>query len=195
MLSKIAAVLSVVHASDYFGDLRLSIDTSVKEAEDSYTHLVDGAQKDFQNWIEEQEWRGAYTAQDISQADPDMRKTFNEICVEHGYIHDSHEVETQDGYLLNVFRVRDPAAFKEGAPVVFMQHGVTDSADCWIMNYEQTAPAFQLARAGYDVWLGNQRGTKYSMGHKSLNPKKDKHTGSSHSQRWETMMLQLRLTS
>ena len=42
------------------------------------------------------------------------------------------------------------------------------------MHNPEVAPAFQLVRAGYDVWLGNQRGTKYSMGHQTLNPKKDK---------------------
>ena len=36
------------------------------------------------------------------------------------------------------------------------------------MNYADVAPAFQLVRAGYDVWLGNQRGTKHSMGHQTL---------------------------
>jgi pimeloyl-ACP methyl ester carboxylesterase len=39
------------------------------------------------------------------------------------------------------------------------------------MNYAEVAPAFQLIRAGYDVWLGNQRGTKYSSGHVSLSTK------------------------
>jgi len=53
-------------------------------------------------------------------------------------------------------------------------HGITDSADCWIMHHPDLAPAFQLVNQGYDVWLGNQRGTKYSMGHNTLNPTKDK---------------------
>lgn len=33
--------------------------------------------------------------------------------------------------------------------------------------------AFRLAREGYDVWLGNVRGTAYSREHVKLNPDED----------------------
>lgn len=41
------------------------------------------------------------------------------------------------------------------------------------MNKPDKAPAFMLAKKGYDVWLGNQRGTKHSRSHKTLNPEVD----------------------
>ena len=59
-------------------------------------------------------------------------------------------------------------------PVVFFQHGMSDSADGWIVHKPEKNPAFRMVREGYDVWLGNQRGTKHSMGHTKLDYKKDK---------------------
>lgn len=40
------------------------------------------------------------------------------------------------------------------------------------MNKEKS-PAYVAAKAGYDVWLGNNRGNLYSRGHEKLNPDKD----------------------
>ena len=38
----------------------------------------------------------------------------------------------------------------------------------WVLNDPEKAPAFVLAREGYDVWLGNNRGSEPSQGHKTL---------------------------
>ena len=53
-----------------------------------------------------------------------------------------------------------------------MQHGLMASADSWIINEDSISPAFRLAELGYDVWLGNQRGSKYSRRHEYLDPDK-----------------------
>lgn len=69
-------------------------------------------------------------------------------------------MNTTDGYILTVFHLFSHD-LTEGAPVVFFQHGLYSNADTWIIN-EDLAPGFQTAKAGYDVWLGNNRGTTYS---------------------------------
>jgi len=55
---------------------------------------------------------------------------------------------------------------------VLMQHGIEADMMQWVYNEPSTAPAFVLARAGYDVWLGNARGNRFSQAHESLDSKK-----------------------
>jgi len=68
--------------------------------------------------------------------------------------------------------MRDPKT-KDGAPVVFLQHGLFGSAENFVSNRE-ISPAYILAKAGYDVWLGNSRGSKYGRNHQWWDPNKDK---------------------
>ena len=49
-------------------------------------------------------------------------------------------------------------------------HGMWADMMCWMWNDAELAPAFNLVRAGYDVWLGNNRGTRWSEKHSSLDP-------------------------
>ena len=52
-----------------------------------------------------------------------------------------------------------------------MQHGIFQDAGIWILNeHEQggKAQAHLLAEAGFDVWLGNSRGTRFSKGHAQI---------------------------
>ena len=96
-------------------------------------------------------------------AHPDYKRTFTEIVSykKTKFIQETHTIMIAGEYKLTIFRIRDFNT-KQNAPVVFLQHGITDSADAWIMHNENNAPAFFLAKKGYDVWLGNWRGSKYS---------------------------------
>jgi lysosomal acid lipase/cholesteryl ester hydrolase len=44
--------------------------------------------------------------------------------------------------------------------------------DCDMMEYvaNDPAPAFVLASQGYDVWLGNNRGSQFSHAHVEYDP-------------------------
>ena len=81
---------------------------------------------------------------------------------------ETHEVTTEDGYKLEMHRIPS----KSGGPVVFLQHGMLCASFCWV-SQEKNSLAFILAEAGYDVWMGNFRGTKYGRKHEHLDPDLD----------------------
>ena len=102
----------------------------------------------------------------LAQAlDPEALMTFQQVVESNGYTFEAHNVTTADGYILTLYRIpcKKGQPITPGKPVAFLQHGLLDLADTWIMN--QPCPAFLFADAGYDVWLGNSRGSYHSLGH------------------------------
>ena len=78
---------------------------------------------------------------------------------------------TPDDYVLSLYRI--PGTFSEMAekkqkPAVLMVHALDADIMEYVMNKPEKANAFVLARAGYDVWLGNNRGSQWSQGHITL---------------------------
>ncbi|XP_028032409.1 lipase 3-like [Bombyx mandarina] len=88
-----------------------------------------------------------------------------------------HKVVTEDGYILEMQRIphgRDQNNRPDPKkPAVLVMHGLFASAADWVLMGPGLGLAYVLAEAGYDVWLGNARGTYYSRAHIKLDPDND----------------------
>jgi hypothetical protein len=111
----------------------------------------------------------------ISASHPEAKLYFTDYCRYYNYPVEIHDVTTEDGYILRVFRIQAKnSQIKQGLKPILLQHGLLDSSDTWLVNDEDKAPGFMIANKGYDVWMSNSRGNKHSRKHVKLNPNKGK---------------------
>lgn len=92
--------------------------------------------------------------------DPDAARTTMELAIARGYPVEAHTALTADGYRLTLHRL--PPKGKANGKVVVLQHGLMDTSATWLLNTATDSLGFVLSTAGYDVWLANSRGNRYT---------------------------------
>lgn len=91
-----------------------------------------------------------------------------------GYEWEAHKVHTEDHYILTTFHILGKIGdTKESKGSVLLQHGDYEDGASWMSTFKGTPFHLLLVEEGYDVWIGNNRGTDYSQEHETLSAKDD----------------------
>ncbi|XP_063976955.1 lipase 3-like [Diachasmimorpha longicaudata] len=91
------------------------------------------------------------------------------LVEKHGRKAEWHNVTTEDGYILSLFRLLPNSSHVNETVkgrTFYLQHGMGACADIYILLGPGRSLAYSLSDAGYDVWVGNLRGTHYGRRHK-----------------------------
>merc|ERR1712166_253640 len=94
--------------------------------------------------------------------DPDSKRSICGIVQAHGYTCNPIFANTTDNWTISLFHIPPTTtSFHRNAPVI-LQHGLMDTCFSFILNEPSSSLAYVLADAGYDVYLSNSRGTRYT---------------------------------
>lgn len=115
--------------------------------------------------------------------DPDVFRDTLELIASRGFEAEEHKVITEDGYIITLHRIINPfipRSISNQKPILCI-HGLMDTSASFVMNSAGgfaspliTPPSynnqsntgnnlgFVLSNHGYDVWLGNPRGSLYN---------------------------------
>lgn len=93
-----------------------------------------------------------------------------------GYDWEAHKVTTEDHYILTTFHIlskKGESTSAESKGTVLCQHDIYEDGASWLAPFDGKPFHLSLVDEGYDVWIGNNRGTEYSQEHETLSPKDD----------------------
>src|SRR4051812_34441754 len=99
---------------------------------------------------------GSVDAVEDPNCTDDRCRSTMQLAQSNGYSIEQHKVDTEDCFTLTLFRLtgKVSAVSSRVKPVVFLQHGLMDLSDTWLINGPSQSLGYILSDAGFDVWMG-----------------------------------------